>query len=677
MGKIKEYLKSAKPDFSDKKQVALFIVKIVGFLLFTTLFIFSFVFNVYTSKGHIAPKRLIISIIVYLLGSIIIFIPIKLSNKANIIVSILLSVFAIVENYAMLQFSQTFAIFNIRFIFIVFNLFVIATIFMVVFAIFNSFKVAIISITILTMFLGIIDFYVATFRGPGIIAADFINVGTAVAVMGGYSYAFDFRLFLFLMVSLVVIFMALKLGKNTLKKVWFRVVTIVVAIAMLFVGYNRFFMSNHYDHLLKVKYYRPQTTYSRKGMYISFLKTIKDINVKKPEGYSVDKVEKLADKYKGTRGKLKQEDKPNIIVIMDEAYNDFSYYVDLKINKDNLPFIHSLKDNIVSGMLFTPVYGGGTVSTEFEALTSNPMAFIPNGITAYTTYIHGPMESMASNLKEQGYGKAIAMHPFVGKDYNRDKVFNYFGFDEYLDITSFPSDAKKLGPFISDEANMDKIISEYEKYQKTDKTGKPMFVFNITMQNHSPFLNGNIPGDYKLSYDKEYKQAEEYMNLLKHTDDAVKKLINYFKKQDEKTVILFFGDHQPKLEEDFYNQIIRDSKLTDEQKKIGTRFTQYFIWANYDIKDKKNYDISSNYLESVLFDTVGLSKTGYQQMASDIQKKVPMLTIHGYIGDNGRWYDPTDNKSPYYKTLLNYNIAEYNNMIDTRHRVEEFFKIIN
>ena len=70
-------------------------------------------------------------------------------------------------------------------------------------------------------------------------------------------------------------------------------------------------------------------------------------------------------------------------------------------------------------------------------------------------------------------------------------------------------------------------------------------MYNVTMQNHSPFLSGKVSGGYKLGYKGNLKEANEYMNLVSHSDAAAKKLLNYFKKVNEKTVVLFFGDHQP------------------------------------------------------------------------------------------------------------------------------------
>ena len=36
-----------------------------------------------------------------------------------------------------------------------------------------------------------------------------------------------------------------------------------------------------------------------------------------------------------------------------------------------------------------------------------------------------------------------------------------------------------------------------------------------------------------------------YLSLLRESDNALRELCEYFKTYDDKTIILFFGDHQP------------------------------------------------------------------------------------------------------------------------------------
>ena len=55
------------------------------------------------------------------------------------------------------------------------------------------------------------------------------------------------------------------------------------------------------------------------------------------------------------------EKKPNIIVIMDEAFSDPAVLADFQTNEDYMPFMHSMMDgadNTVSGWLNVSVLGG-------------------------------------------------------------------------------------------------------------------------------------------------------------------------------------------------------------------------------------------------------------------------------------------------------------------------------
>ena len=196
------------------------------------------------------------------------------------------------------------------------------------------------------------------------------------------------------------------------------------------------------------------------------------------------------------------------------------------------------------------------------------------------------------------------------------------------------------------------------------------------MQNHSPFdydYEGLSKG-VELDSDSNVPEARRYLNLVKHTDDALKMLVQYFKQVDEPTIILFFGDHQPKVEDSFYDEIQKESRLDKEYSKLAKRNTQFILWANYNIESQENLNISANYLSSLVFDVAGLSKSGYQQLTSKVYEQVPVLTKHGYISKEGKFYKVNDKESPYYELLQKYNIAEYNNVFDTENRVKELYE---
>ena len=141
------------------------------------------------------------------------------------------------------------------------------------------------------------------------------------------------------------------------------------------------------------------------------------ISVDKPSGYSAENAKKLLASYDtgsqeadGTPSDNAQ--KPNIIVIMNEAFSDPSVLGDFTTNEDYMPFVHSLldgADNTISGHLNVSVKGGNTANTEFEYLTGASMAFLPYGSIPYQQYVKKETPSMASYLSSLGW--AVAPQP--------------------------------------------------------------------------------------------------------------------------------------------------------------------------------------------------------------------------------------------------------------------------
>ena len=199
------------------------------------------------------------------------------------------------------------------------------------------------------------------------------------------------------------------------------------------------------------------------------------------------KVEEILEPYiEADEQREEGASRPNIIVIMNEAFSDPAVLGEFETNVDYMPFIRGLTENTVKGGLMVSVKGGNTANSEYEFLTGNSMAFLPSGSVPYQQYIRGEMPTVASQLKNLGY-ETFAMHPYRANGWNRKKVYEYFGFDTSYFKESF-TDAPILREYTTDLATYQKIVDIY-----TSKTpGQPMFVFDVTMQNHS-------------SYSKEYE----------------------------------------------------------------------------------------------------------------------------------------------------------------------------
>ncbi len=181
-----------------------------------------------------------------------------------------------------------------------------------------------------------------------------------------------------------------------------------------------------------------------------------------------------------------QTQKPNVIFIMNEAFWDPTLLKNVKFSEDPLPTVHRLQKEMTSGFLLSPQFGGGTSNVEFEILSGQSMSFMPAGSVPYQQYISRPLPSLASYFKSQGYA-STAIHSYERWFWNRENVYRYMGFDEFISKEGFDNPVNK-GAFIADDEVSRRIIQEVEENEE------PTFIYAVTMQNHGPY-DDNRYGD--------------------------------------------------------------------------------------------------------------------------------------------------------------------------------------
>ena len=72
------------------------------------------------------------------------------------------------------------------------------------------------------------------------------------------------------------------------------------------------------------------------------------------------------------------------------------------------------------------------------------------------------------------------------------------------------------------------------------KAGQPLFLFNVTIQNHGGYLiaDKNFKEEIKIKDEKATDTANRYLSLIHESDRAFEKIINYFKNQKEPTIVV-------------------------------------------------------------------------------------------------------------------------------------------
>ena len=83
-----------------------------------------------------------------------------------------------------------------------------------------------------------------------------------------------------------------------------------------------------------------------------------------------------------------------------------------------------------------------------------------------------------SNIKCQ-----VLHRSYKANGWNRNTVYPLLGFDKFIDETSMNPNGEKFRGWYSDSEDYNKIIDVFNKKE----SGKPLFFFNVTIQNHGGY----------------------------------------------------------------------------------------------------------------------------------------------------------------------------------------------
>lgn len=521
--------------------------------------------------------------------------------------------------------------------------------------------------TVFCIIYGLANYFVLEFRGAPIQPWDILSIGTAASVADNYEYKLDKDALTALigLLALLVMEFFLRAGfprSGKKRRVWIARAALCLVTGLLCFGYTK--MLHNEDFVQKKlrlydKLFTPTTIQFKNGTVTAFLMELQYMSVEKPAGYSEDSAKEALASYETADV---PERTPNIIVIMNEAFSDPAVLGQFSTNEDYMPFVHSLLDSAedtVSGLLNVSVKGGNTANTEFEYLTGSSMAFLPYGSIPYQQYIKDETPSMASWLSDFGY-RTVAMHPYRAAGWDRNKVYPLMGFDEMY-FEEFYEDSALVRKYVSDEADYEKLIRIYEQKEP----GQPLFLFNVTMQNHSSYNDwadyDNFTPDITADgIDSDVLSA--YLSLMKLSDQAIEELVQYFSEEEEDTVIVFFGDHQPT--DSVINPILKlngtTSSALSPEEEAGRYQVPFFIWANYDIEEESCLNISANYLASRTLDAAGLPKPGYFSFLTELEKQVPVISANHVSLSDGTFSaaDEQDGLLNEYRTFQYYQLFE-------------------
>ena len=512
--------------------------------------------------------------------------------------------------------------------------------------------------------IGVGNYFVVMFRSNPIVPWDIYSFETAMSVADNYVFSVDWALAEHIAMFILMLIVGVRTNIRLNKKILRPILTVAMCIpAYFYISYlwqdNLERNTGLNDTLFNAKY-----MHSKDGFFVSFILDIHFLQIEEPKNYSDEYALSLLNEQKVEKVETPEE-LPDIIAIMDETFSDPAVLGEFETNKDYMPFVHSILRgevaNTISGYADVSVLGGNTANSEFEFLTGNSMAFFPNGSVPYLQYIRDGISTIVPQLEEYGY-TTYGTHPYRAKGWNREFIYDLMGFDYRYFQGSFPFE-DKLRNYVSDEADFKSIL------EWRNNTEGPFFMFNVTMQNHSNYggdfdnFDPQIVAKFKNTYSNKY--LNKYLSLMYETDQDVASLLSELSQSDRKTIVVFWGDHQPNdyVVRPIYKEYGLDFDNQTYEQQQQRQKTPFFIWANYDIQEQTNVEISLNYLNILLFETAGLQLDEYQTFRKNLwQGQIPMMNAVGYRNDDGDLVEYDDAPEEIQNLLNEYKNIQYYRM---------------
>ena len=564
---------------------------------------------------------------------------------------------------------------------------------LVLYLVVRNTRIACLLVLLVVVGFSIANHYVIAFTGIPITFGDLMSVGVGMAVAGGYTYTLDPAVVACLIAAFVyaALLIAIPCSKIQVSFRSNQMALALVAVAAVGMGAYLYGDEDAWSRI-DTHEWNPAYPYLHYGFAASLASDVASASTVEADGYDSDALWQTDESSGVTQVNVGHgyvteadgapayceatEESPNIVVVMNESFSDLTSYLEgYETSTDPMPFVRSLmqQENVISGTCaVSSDMGTGTANSEFEFLTGNSMAYF-RGNTPYVQFIDTETPSLASELAGRGY-RTQAMHAYERAGYNRVKVYDRFGFQQYKGIEDFDVDIDVARGYPTDETNYRQLIKDFEE----NRGGTPQFLFNITMQNHGGYYASDYEWPVRVhevapaeSYDD---SVIAYESSVRMADDALRQLISYLETVDEPTVLLFFGDHEPRLSSEFYSSWFTDENSLDLETTAQLHKTPFFIWGNYDLNTDaaaKGSTVSLNYLSTVLFQAAGIKLSPYQEYLADLRMEHPVITARYFTDAFGSKIGSTP--TAFTDSIREYQWLQYNCVFDRAHRIPGFY----
>lgn len=414
--------------------------------------------------------------------------------------------------------------------------------------------------------------------------------------------------------------------------------------------------------------YSQENNYLSNGFVGGFLNNVDVPSHRAPAGYSRAEMDRIVARYQHEAERINRSREPgrlahvNVVLVLSESFSDPEALAGVNVKHDPIPFTRRLMSRTTSGSMFAQDIGGGTANMEFEALTGMSASQLPSQLEVpYNQLVpqYRTFPSAVSWLEGAGH-RTVAIHPYTPTMYRRNDVYRTFGIDHFIHDTTM-HEQRRSGHhgFISD-------ASAFHEVERTlRRSSKPVLVNLVTMQNHMPY-SGRYDDPVRVTAGDGTPLPDigQYARGLEHTDRALRQFIARLRASQEKTVVVFYGDHLP----GGYPQSVFAAN-----GNLAMHRTPFFVWANFPGPTSSQPTTSPAHFMDLALQRADAAVPPYYAMLSELRHAVPAMEDGLLLGPHGGRLRPDHLSARTSRLLHDYRLVQYDLSVGHRYSQHGMF----
>lgn len=478
--------------------------------------------------------------------------------------------------------------------------------------------------------LPLVNYYKIALRGDPMLGSDLLLAKTAAGILDRYTIEITKPVAFSLAMLVVALFFAAVFLRRGRLRPRLRLlgceVCVLLALGLYFGAYTNEAVYEKTANDALVNAWSDTEVFVSRGFAVSFLRSIPDMFPEEPEDYDKPCAQELLAQF--SDADIPEERKVSVMGVMLEAFCDLTDFAALRdeaaVQEVYAPW-HALEKQSLSGDLYTNIFAGGTVDSEWCFLT---------GESQYDDF-RSDVDSYVRYFTAQGYATHYT-HPGYNWIYSRKTINEYLGFEQ--SVFTENGFGELVDPVVA-AWHSDRQLVDYLLRDLDAAEGTPLFSFAVSYQNHGPYGADSYYQQF-VSEEGSGLSTEScnilnnYLYGIQETICEYVRLTEELEQRDTPVVLVLFGDHKPWLGNN--NSVYADMRVDfDVSAPEGFRnyyATPYLIWANSAAQEVLGSDFcgaggefSPCFLMMRLFDACGWEGPDFMQFSRAMREVSPLV----------------------------------------------------